>query len=95
MLGKTIPTTLVIRKQSPCDASFHQLPPPVLVLRIILNFIIVFTNRENIADFILLYLCIQSVGQSFNVGLNVELRPRQTLMAIYIIQSLKLSNTIF
>ena len=65
MLGKTILTTLVIRKQSPCDASFHQLPPPVLVLRIILNFIIVSTNREDIADFILLYLCMYSFIHSF------------------------------
>lgn len=67
MLGKTIPTTLVIRKQSPCDASFHQLPPPVLVLRLVLNFIIVFTNREDIADFILLYLCIHSFIQSVSL----------------------------
>ena len=61
MLGKTIVGTLVIRKQTSCDTSFHQIPLPGLVLRIILdrekiNFIIVFTSREDTADLFYVYI---------------------------------------
>lgn len=93
MQGKAVATTLVIRMQSPGDVlesrAFHQPPPTVAVLRTIPdrekgNFIIVFTNREDVVDFIY-----------FHRVFNVELRLRQVLMAIHLIQSLKLSNTIY
>lgn len=90
MQGKAVATTLVIRKQSPGDVlesrAFHQPPPTVAVLRTIPdrekgNFIIVFTNREDVVDFIY-----------FHRVFNVELRLRQVLMAIH---RLKLSHTIY
>ena len=37
MLGKTIVETLVIKKQTSCETSFHQAPLPGLVLRIIFD----------------------------------------------------------
>lgn len=82
MLGKTTITTLVIRKQRPCDASesspFHLSPPSVSVLRILLDRdkikFIVFTNGEDTVDFI----------YSFNIVFNVESRLQQTLMAGYV-----------
>lgn len=82
ILSKTTATILVIRKQRPCDALessiFHLSPPSVFVLRILLdrdkiNFI-VFTNGEDIVDFI----------YSFNMAFNVESRLQQTLMAAYV-----------
>lgn len=74
---------MVTRKQSPSDVSessaFHESPPSsVSVFKIVLdgekiNFI-VFTNEEDVVDFI----------HSFNIVLNVELRLQQTLMATHI-----------
>lgn len=75
--------TVVTRKQSPSDVSessaFHESPPSLVsVFKIVLdgekiNFI-VFTNEEDVVDFI----------HSFNIVLNVELRLQQTLMATHI-----------